>query len=884
MGRELYEGERVFREAVERVAAAVAGELEHGLVEVLYGGRGAALEETAYTQVGLFAVEWALAEQWRAWGVEPAVVVGHSVGEFAAACVAGVLEVEAAARLVAARGRLMGALPRGGAMVAVHADEATVQGVVGAVGGAVGIAAVNGPESVVVSGAAAAVGAVVEGLTAAGVRSQGLRVSHAFHSALMEPMLGAFGTVAGTVEHGVPRGRWVSTVTGREVEAGEVTGAYWGRQIRQPVRFADALTTARGLGATVFLEAGPHPVLTGVGREWLSDVGWIPSLRRAHADRSQMLEGLAELYIRGAAVGWAAVHGLPARGRVSLPTYPWQRGEHWLHAAPTHRREADADGRWAAIVTAGRAQAGQVPLDLDLASYAGKWRALDELTRASILRTLQGLGLFAAAGEGWTVDEFIRARGIVPGYRPLLTRWLRRLAGEGLLLEVAPDSFVAPAALPDAREEAALETARLALHDVPQIFDYVARSGARLVEFLTGTASPLETLFPGGALDTATALYQDWAVSRYVSAIAGAALSAAVDAAAGRPVRVLEVGAGTGGTAAVLIPRLAPDRGAYWFTDVSAAFLAAAQGRFGAYPFVRYAALDVEREPADQGFVLAGFDVVVATNVVHATRDVEATLRRLRALLAPGGLLILGEATTHLSWFDVTTGLIEGWQRFEDAPRADSPLLEPEVWERLLAAVGFDAVASVPEASSPATVLGQHVVIARAPATDPRDPASTAAHHDVAPADLRPPAATAPVGDVARRLVTAREADRHGLALEYVAEQVAAVLRVKGAEALDPGQRLMDLGLDSLMALELRGRLAVGLGRRGGVPATLVFEHPTIDAVARYVVREAMGVEASNPVVRPAPEDPAAKEAGARIAHLSEDEVTALLMKKLASL
>ena len=152
MGRGLYEGEPVFRAAVERVAAAVAGELEHGLVEVLYGGRGAVLEETAYTQVGLFAVEWALAEQWRAWGVEPAVVVGHSVGEFAAACVAGVLEVEAAARLVAARGRLMGALPRGGAMVAVHADEATVRAAVGAVGGAVGVAAVNGPGSVVVSG------------------------------------------------------------------------------------------------------------------------------------------------------------------------------------------------------------------------------------------------------------------------------------------------------------------------------------------------------------------------------------------------------------------------------------------------------------------------------------------------------------------------------------------------------------------------------------------------------------------------------------------------------------------------------------------------------------------------------------------------------------
>jgi polyketide synthase 12/polyene macrolide polyketide synthase/epothilone polyketide synthase D len=385
-------------------------------------------------------------------------------------------------------------------MVAVYADEATVQAAVGAVGGAVGVAAVNGPGSVVVSGAAAAVGVVVERLTAAGVRSQGLRVSHAFHSALMEPMLGAFGTAAEGVEHRAPRGRWVSTVTGREVEAGEVTGAYWGRQVREPVRFAAALATARQLGPTVFVEAGPHPVLTALGQSWLADAAWVPSLRRGHGDRMQMLEALAGLYVHGGPIDWSAVHPTPARRRVSLPTYPWQRKDHWLDGVQIARREVSS--------------------------------------------------------------------------------------------EVKPE----------------------------------ITSGA----------------------------------------------------------------------------------------------------------------------PA------------------------------------------------------------------EDASRS---------------------------------------------------------------------------GEIARRLVEARVADRGALALDYVAQQVATVLRVSRPESLDPRQRLMDMGLDSLMALDLRGRLGVGLGRPEAVPATLIFEHPTIESIAAFVIREA-GAAPDSPEA-PRHDDrtePTFEETAARIAHLSEDEVEALLLKKLETL
>jgi aryl carrier-like protein len=245
--------------------------------------------------------------------------------------------------------------------------------------------------------------------------------------------------------------------------------------------------------------------------------------------------------------------------------------------------------------------------------------------------------------------------------------------------------------------------------------------------------------------------------------------------------------------------------------------------------------------------------------------------------------LILGEATTHLSWFDVTTGLIEGWQRFEDASRGDSPLLAPAAWDRALRAAGFDAVACLPEPGSAATVLGQHVLIARVPASAGDLPAG--APSEPVAAEPGPSTPVVPVGDVARRLAEARPADRHALALEYVTLQVAAVLRVSRAETLDPRQRLMDLGLDSLMALELRGRLALGLGLAGGLPATLVFEHPTIDAVARYLVRETVGAREPIPDARrhePATSSP--DEAAARIAHLSEEEVEALLVKKLENL
>jgi acyl transferase domain-containing protein/SAM-dependent methyltransferase len=879
MGRTLYDTQPVFRRGIDRCAEVLKSELPVSLHDLLYGEATDGLDQTANTQPTLFAVEWALSELWRAWGVEPGLAIGHSLGEYVAACVAGVLDVEDALRLVAARGRLMQALPQAGAMAAVFADPGRVSAAIAGRRG-VEIAALNGPANVVVSGTGEAVEALLDALGATAIRSQRLRTSHAFHSALVEPMLGEFRRIAASVAYHPARIPLLSNVTGEEL-VDTVTADYWTRQARQPVQFWPAMQRAFGEGWKVFLEIGPHPVLLGLGRQGSPATSglWLPSLRRGRDDWAQMAETVATLHVHGVTVDWTGFDREYARRRVSLPTYPWQRQSHWLEqdSAPAD----NAAVRWQAAVGAARTQASQAPFDLDLARYPSRWGALDRLSTAYILRTLQELGLFAHASERHTVVALLKSRGIAPTYRHLMSRWLRRLAGAGWLREEPDGAFAAIHALPDPGLAEALQVAREALDDLPEVLQYVEGCGAVLAEVLTGARSPLDTLFPGGSFATAEVLYERWALSRYFSGIVRAVVTSLL-AGRARRIQVVEIGAGTGGTTAAVLPALTADRATYWYTDVSTAFLSRAQRKFAAHPFVRYGLLDVERDPAAQGYTLGSFDAVVATNVLHATRDLAATIERVRSLLAPGGVLILCEATTHFSWFDVTTGLIEGWQRFEDEQRADVPLLPSGDWERHLAAAGFAAVTSVPEPGSPAEVLGQHVILARTPgdATATSVVSGGPGLKQAAAASALSPAGEAADGVVVR-LQSAFPGERYEGMARFVAEQVAAVLRCR-PESIDFRQPLMDVGVDSLMAVELRSRLGVGLALSQALPATLVFEHPTVEAIARVLLAQLFpeaGVEAKviEEAVPPA-------DGAAAIGHLSDAEVTALLMKKLESL
>jgi epothilone polyketide synthase D len=330
MAAELYAEEPVFREVFDACDAAWRGAGHPRLRSLIDHGEGR-VHHTEITQPALFAVELGLARLWRHWGVEPAAVLGHSIGEVVAAVVAGVFTVEEGMALVIARGAALGALPRGGAMVAVGAPEDAVQEVVDGLQLAVDLAAVNGPEEVVISGDREGVLAAAARFAERGVRTTELTVSHAFHSPRVEPALAPFREALGSLQPKAPSLPLYSTVTGRLAGDEITTVDYWVDHIRRTVRFADAVKAAVADGLDHFVECGPRPVLTGAGARVAPDSRWMGALHPEHADRRRLLEAAGSLFLAG--VPLQARSLLPAP-RAELPPYPFQRERHWLDPLP----------------------------------------------------------------------------------------------------------------------------------------------------------------------------------------------------------------------------------------------------------------------------------------------------------------------------------------------------------------------------------------------------------------------------------------------------------------------------------------------------------------------------------------------------------------------
>ena len=691
----------------------------------------------------------------------------------------------------------------------------------------------------------------------------------ALPSEMHNPIVNTFA-----IEYGLAR-LWQSWGVNPSVVRGRGTGEYVAACVERALSVEDALRQAiAGAPLSQNVAAAESASADGVLSIDIAADGaaWGP-----------LLTTVAGLYARGLTISWVGFDRDYSRRPVALPTYPFQRQRYWLDV---QEQTAKTDGSVAFdhVLTASLRQSLEGPFDLGLNTYAAKLACLDRLTTHYIVEAFRSMHVYERAGEGHTAEELVEQAGVQPVYEKLLRKWMTRLSAEGLL-EARGEQFVAIQPL------AASDLGRIdqtSCADIPVLLDYVHRCGSKLPALLTGRESALDALFPNGSFELTEFLYETGAVARYLNGIVRTAVSSASASVAFDKVRVLEVGAGTGGTTSAVLPALLPDRTSYWYTDVSDLFLARAQRKFAAYPFVKYGLLDLERDPIEQGFPARGFDVILGANIVHATSNLATSLDRLRSLLAPGGVVVLLETTTDQGWFDITTGLIEGWQAFTDGIREDSPLVPAAGWREAFLRQGFERVVSLPESGSLAEILGAHILIGRAPASGTLSAADVAARQQLDLAVASAPKAGLETDAVqaealVQRLSAALPDDRHEGLVEFVRDHVAAVLRADRSTMPDRRGRLMDLGLDSLMAVELRNRLSKGLGLQRSLPATLMFDHPTIEAIATYLARELWErPNSSQPDQLPAAQ--ASRVSAAELAELSDADVEALLIQKLETI
>lgn len=516
--------------------------------------------------------------------------------------------------------------------------------------------------------------------------------------------------------------------------------------------------------------------------------------------------------------------------------------------------------------------------ELHLDRYQQFLPKLEALSVDYTLQALQQLGISFISGQQFSTAELIQRHQIVPQHQRLFGRLLQIMQASNILQSVSSEHWEVQKVPADAAPQTTAQSLREQYPDCSAELDLLSRCGESLAAVLQGKSDPLQLLFPDGSFALVERLYQDSPAAKVINQQVQRAITTALEnLPPDSTVRILEIGAGTGGTTAFVLPKLPGERTEYVFTDISPIFTTQAAHKFADYPFVTYQTLDIEQDPHPQGFETQSFDIVLAANVLHATADLKQTMDHVQMLLAPGGLLVLLEGMQRQGWLDLTFGLTTGWWQFKDSDlRPDYPLLTANQWQSFLEAQQYDAVDVV--GLDPHKTSQQAIVVAtHQQRIEPR-----LTSKKVGKEKSSPRASSRKDQQWLQELETLPISARRSRLTDYVQIQVAEIMGMASLSELDHQRGLFELGMDSLMALELKNRLEATLGQ--SIPAVVAFEHPSVAALSTYLAEEILGWKtaeesAEEPPVITVPsisDDPLAA-----ISDLSEEEVERLLAQKI---
>ncbi len=1009
MGRELYDTQPIFREVIDRCAELLAPHLEQPLLDILYPPSSAPtshLDQTAYTQPALFALEVALAKLWQSWGVDPTAVMGHSVGEYAAACIAGVFSLEDGITLIAERARLMQALPTGGAMVAVFASETVVRQAIQPYSDRVSIAAINGAEQVVISGDETTIATLISawetgepingnsysngnsngnnnenrhhaGTMGATIRTQPLTVSHAFHSPLMQPMMAAFEQVARRITYHSPRLAVISNLTGTVAGEEIATAEYWCRHVLAPVRFADGLATLQQQDYALFVEVGPKPLLLGLGqRSWVTGTGnWLPSLRPGQSDWQVMLTTLAQLYRQGVTVDWQGYDRPYSRQKITLPTYPFQRESFWVQSErPKSARSPESD--WLYNI---EWQSQPAPTAALVTEPPGGW---------VILADRQGVGQELATQlerQGNTCMLVGASESATPpaAIQQLLQDLIQ--TGQPIRGIVHLGSLDSPPGFTTTADSLPAEQHRLCgdvLHWVQAIVKAKLSPLPRLW-LITQNVHPVECHQPlvvaplslwglgrviavehaelwGGLIDLTTAapeqnaqlLRQEFAIrppevvlrsaQRFVPRLVRSPRpTAAPTALSLRPDATYLLTGGLGGLGLTL---------ARWLVDRGARHLVLVSRR----PPTAAAATQIQALiEAGATIRVAPADVTVADQVAQVFADIAQSMPPLRGVFHLAGKLddgvllrqdwdrfapvlapkVTGSWNLHVQTqalpldffvlfssiaallgspgqgnYAAANAFLDGLAHYRQHQGLPALSLNWSSWSEVGMAVGNQgeqrwAAAGMTMITPPRGMalleraLQQPIAQLGILAIDwskffQQFPDGLAAPFlaELARTVPLPPAATPErfppsqrALDLLSQLTDGPVQQRQGLLITYLQLEVAAVLERDATWLADPQLGFFDMGMDSLMAVDLKNRIQAIAGDQS-LPATITFEYPTIAALATYLLEDILQLATPTIIEVDPPPNAATESMLAEIKQLSEAELEALIEQELALL